>query len=396
MRGIIYCLFLASFTSVAQTDYTFIAKHSDDVSCLAFSPDNTHIVSGGWDSKLIIYSNDSSYKVQQELKDFHGAVKSIAFSRDGYKMLAGGQEGKLAIYGFNDLSSWDVVGLDSFMNINNSQINKLIYGPGMRTIFSAGDDGNFITYDLAKKKILKVVTKRPISAACVSIDRRSYFIANEGAPTITQYNVFGKVMKTYEGHLDNVTDLLVTPNRKYLISSSKDRTIKIWNLQNGKVERTIIEHTWAVTDIELDPFGVYLVSCGLDGGVGLFSVETGDKLMFEILPKHKCNAIAMSPDLTKIAVAARIDGSDSSGFYIIPTDLKPRNIKLPTRYFADKKEKEMHDAIYEEHIEDQPTKKIESKPIPSKPSGSQDNKETKVKKTEVILKKSEQVEIRID
>ncbi|MBT8326138.1 MAG: hypothetical protein KJP21_00355, partial [Bacteroidia bacterium] len=337
MRGILYFILLVSLVSRAQTDYKFIDKHSDDVSCLAFSPDNTHIVSGGWDSKLIVYSNDSLYVIQQELKDFHGAVKSIAFSRDGYKMLAGGQEGKLAIYGFNDLSSWDIVGLDSFLNINNSQINKLIYGPGMRTIFIAGDDGNFITYDLTKKKILKVVTKRPISAACVSIDRRSYFIANEGSATITQYDVFGKVLRTYEGHLDNVTDILVTPNRKYLISSSKDRTIKIWNLQNGKVENTIIQHTWAVTDIELDPFGVYLVSCGLDGGVGLFSVETGDKLMFEVLPKHKCNAIAISPDLTKIAVAASMDGSESSGFYIIPTKLKARNIKLPKRYFADKK-----------------------------------------------------------
>ena len=393
MRGIIYAFLIDSLSSAAQTNYTFIAKHSDDVSCLAFSPDNTHIVSGGWDSKLIIYSNDSLYSVQQELNDFHGAVKSIAFSRDGYKMLAGGQEGKLAIYGFNDLSSWSVVGLDTFMNINNSQINKLIYGPGMRTVFSAGDDGNFITYDLAKKKILKVVTKRPISAACVSIDRRSYFIANEGTATITQYDVFGKVLKTFDGHLDEVTDLLVTPNRKFLISSSKDRTIKIWNLQNGKIERTIIEHTWAVTDIELDPYGVYLVSCGLDGGVGLFSVETGDKLLFEVLPKHKCNAIAMSPDLTKIAVAARVDGADSSGFYIVPTKLEPRKIKLPKRYFADKKEKEMHEAIYEEHIEDIPKKKTEIKESPKKVVPSKTETKTK---SEVILKKSEQVEIRID
>ena len=128
-------LLLTSFSSMSQNSNTFIAKHSDDVSCVAFSPDNTHIVSGGWDSKLIVYENDSTYPVQQELKDFHGAVKTIAFSRDGFKMLAGGQEGKLAIYGFNDLSSWDIVGLDTFLEINQSQINKLIYGPGMRTLF---------------------------------------------------------------------------------------------------------------------------------------------------------------------------------------------------------------------------------------------------------------------
>ncbi len=393
MRLVIICLILATSNVFAQIDFELIAKHSDDVSCLAFSPDNTHIVSGGWDSKLIVYANDSTYKIQQELKDFRGAVKSIAFSRDGFKMLAGGQEGKLAIYGFNDLSSWDVVGLDTFMEINNSQINKLLYGPGMRTVFSAGDDGRFLTYDLTKKKIIEVKTKRPISAACVAIDRRSYFVANEGSPAITQYNIFGKEMKTFNGHLNDVTDLLVTPNRKYLISSSKDRTIKIWNLVNGKVERTILEHTWAVTDIELDPYGVFLVSCGLDGAINLFMVESGEKLLQENLPRHRCNSIAISPDLTKIAVASHTDGAESSGFYIIPTKLKPRKVKLPKRYFADKEEKALYESIYLNDEQQQAEAEKKAKKAAAKSSST---KKIAPKKTETIINKSEQVEIRRD
>ncbi|MGB0849794.1 MAG: WD40 repeat domain-containing protein [Bacteroidia bacterium] len=397
MRLIAFCLVLASVSTFAQIEFELIANHQDDVSCLAFSPDNTHIVSGGWDSKLIVYANDSTYQVQQELKDFRGAVKTIAFSRDGFKMLAGGQEGKLAIYGFNDQSSWSIVGLDTFMEINNSQINKLIYGPGMRTVFSAGDDGRFLTYDLSKKKTLEVRTKRPISAACVAVDRRSYFISNEGSPLITQYNVFGKVMKNFSGHLNDITDLLVTPNRKYLISSSKDRTIKVWNLSNGKVEKTLLEHTWAVTDIELDPYGKFLVSCGLDGAVNLFNIETGEKLQQENLPRHRCNSVAISPDLTKIAVASHTDGAESTGFYIIPTELKPRKVRLPKRYFADKEEKAQYEAIYlsdEEQAAEasKDSKKTTQKSTPKKEANQQKKAPTK---EEVILKKTEQVEIRI-
>ena len=254
--------------------------------------------------------------------------------------------------------------------------------------FSAGDNGDFVTFDLTKKKVLRISTKRPISAACVSIDRRSYFIANEGSATISQFDVFGKVTREFTGHLDEVTDLLVTPNRKYLISSSKDKSIKIWNLQNGNVEHTLINHTWAVTDIELDPYGVYLVSSGLDGGYGLYSVETGDKLMFEVLPKLKCNAIAISPDLTKLAVAVSGNSGDSSGFYVIPTKLKPRKVKLPKRFFIDKKEKELYEAMNQE---EEKTDKVDKSSDPK----SNPKKIPSKKDSEKVIKKSEQVEIRV-
>ncbi len=393
MRIFLVCLLFASLSSVAQISFPFVVQHDDDVSCLSFSPDNSFIVSGGWDSKLIVYSNDSTYNIHQELKDFSGAVNDITFSRDGYKMIAGGQEGKLAIYGFNDLSSWDIIGLDTFLEINNSQINKLIYGPGMRTIFSAGDNGNFMTYDLTKRKVLKIETKRPISAAAVSVDRRSYFIANEGNPVITRYDVFGKSMQTFEGHLNDVTDILVTPNRKYMISSSKDRTIKIWNMANGKLERTILEHTWAVTDIDMDPYGKVLVSCGLDGTVGLYDIETGEKLMQESLPRHKCVAIALSPNLTKIAVATRHDDSEvHAGFYIITTPLKERKVRLPKRYFTDKDEEELYNSIYLEDVED--IEVIKKDPKTTKPKEAP--KPEKKVKTEKVIKKTDQVEIKLE
>jgi WD40 repeat protein len=393
----IFLLFLA-FASTAQTNFPFIAHHNDDVNCLSFSPDNSFIVSGGWDSKLIVYSNDSAYEIHQELKDFSGAVNDIAFSRDGYKMIAGGQEGTLAIYGFNDLSSWDIIGLDTFLDINHSQINKLVYGPGMRTIFSAGDNGQFMTFDLTKKKVLKLETKRPISAAAVSVDRRSYYISNEGNPEIIQYDVFGKQMQTFSGHLNDITDLLVTPNRKYLISSSKDRTIKIWNVANGKLERTILEHTWAVTDIDMDPYGKVLVSCGLDGTIGMYDIETGNLLLQESLPRHKCNAVALSPDLTKIAVATHFDAQEgNTGFYVLPTPLKARKVRLPKRYFADKEEEELYNSIYLEDVEEIELKETKKDTKAGSKTDVKSSKNVPVKsKKATIIKKTEQVEIKIE
>lgn len=382
-------------SAVAQTPYTYVDKHSDDISCIIFSPDNNYIVSGGWDGQIIAYKNDSAYEVEATLKEFVGAVNSIDFSRDGYKMIAGGQEGKLDIYHFNDYVSFDLIDLDTSLSINRGQINKLIYGPGMRTVFSAGDNGSFMTYDLTKKKVIPLETKRPISAAAVAIDRRSFFIANEGDPTIKQFNIFGKEIRSFTGHTNDITDLITTPNRKYLISASRDRTVRIWNILTSKVENTLTNHTWFVTDMDTDPFGKYLVTCGLDGKINLYEVERGKLLKDETLPKNKCNAIALSPDLTKIAVATHMDNqTDKSGFFIIPTGLAPRKVKTAKRFIADKQERAYYEAHYKDEMEEE-VEAVEKKKTPTN-TKTKNPKPKKVVPKEQVLEKTDQLEIRRD
>ena len=39
-------------------------------------------------------------------------------------------------------------------------------------------------------------------------------------------------MKTLEGHTDAVKSVCVSPDEKYIISGSKDKTIKIWDMIN--------------------------------------------------------------------------------------------------------------------------------------------------------------------
>jgi len=348
MRVYFIALTLFSLQLFAQENKpVYYGNQSDDVSSIAYSPDNKFLVSGSWDGSVLIYSNDSSYSffengkeydVVQTIKNDEGAINSIAYSRDGYKLISGGQDGKINIYGFNDSSSWDIAGLDTTLEINNGPITKLIYGPGMRTIFSAGEDGRFMTFDIAKDKVIPLDTKKPITAAAVAVDRMSFFLANEYSAAITQYDIFGKPLRTFEGHSNDITDLAVTIDRKFLISASKDKTIKIWTIANGKELKTLSGHTWEVKDIDIDISGKFLVSCGLDGKVILWDVASGEILMTQDLPGAKCNALALSPNLTQIAVAAHLDNSNSpSGFFIVNTPLKARKITVAKRVVIEKK-----------------------------------------------------------
>ena len=382
----------STFIANAQIDsLAYQAHHDDDITVIEYSPDGKYLVSGSWDESIIIQKNDSTNEVVQRIRHNRGAVTSISFSRDGYRMIAGGQDGKLNIYHFND-SFLSVATLDTTLTINQSQINKLIYGPGMRTLFSAGDDGRFIAYDMVNQRTTPIKTSRPISAAGVAVDRMSYFIAHENRTEIVQYDIMGRKIKSYRGHLDQVTDILVTLDRKHIITSSKDKTVRIWEIRSGKEIFTFGDHTWTVTDIAIDSHGKYLVSGGLDGPVFLYDLKSKKLIKSFNLEKFKINALAFSPNNTTIAVAAQKDeSSDSAGYFILKTGLNYRPIKLPKRFQVKKKSKKNKS---KNSTKDQRLK-LGNQPIQSKKSNL-NSKNEKPKSNEKVIKKTDQIEIRID
>lgn len=390
MRNILFALLFSSIAGLGQVDsFPYYSNHTDDITTIIISPDDRYILTASWDETVIIHKNDSTCESVQVLADYKGAVNTLAFSRDGQTLLAGGQDGKLNIYSFSD-SFFLVATKDTTLLLNDAQIKKLIYGPGMRTIFSAGSDGRFVIYDLVKEKPMALNGNRPICAAAVAIDRMSYFIANEGSPLIQQFDIFGKLVNTFEGHSNDITDLLVTVDRKYLISSSKDKTIKIWDIVNAKEEHTFSEHTWSVTDIDTDPFGLYLVSGSLDGTVNMYDLKERTKLATYNLTGYKVNAVALSPSNTAIVAAAQPSGiTNPAGFFKIPTGIKELKVVLPKKMdLAPLQAKARELKKKEKRTKKEAVEKAKSGTDPAKTSTKGANKES-------VLDLSEQVKITI-
>lgn len=328
MRLLSIFTFLLFISASAQKNIQYVADHKDEIKTIKYSPDGSFIVSGGWDRLVQIHKSDSTSALVQIVDDHRGAVNTIAFSRDNRTMITGGQDAKINIYIF-DSTYFDVATSDTSLVLNEFEINRLIYGPGMRTIFSAGDDGQFITYDLVRQKAIPLKGQRPISAAAVSIDRRSYYIAYEGDAIIYRFDVRGKEINRLEGHSNDITDILVTVDRKSVISSSKDKSVRIWETKTGKEKHSWTDHTWAVTDIDIDPFATFLVSGSLDGTIILYDLKKMEMIDSTHFKNTKINAVALSPDYSQMSAATNKVGDEGFGYYVIQTDIKPRKIVLP-------------------------------------------------------------------
>lgn len=390
MARLYYLMFLLLCASLTQAHHepTFVGGHFNDITSVAYSPDGQYIVTGCWDGSLYIYSNDSIPQYYLSFSDLSSTVTSLAFSRDSRKLLVGSFEGKIISYNFPHKDSTDqYIGVDTTFTFTNKPINKVYYGPGLRMIFAADEGNKFIAYDLVKRVHRDIKTEAPVKSFAVSIDRMNYFIAIEGSTSIYQYNIQGKQIRTFEGHGGQVTDLEVTLDRKYLVSSSVDKTVRIWNLATGKLHKSFLNHTWDIKAIAIDPYSKYIVSCGIDGLINIFDISTGTVLNTFNNTNGRCTDISLSPDLSHVIVGLQMDviGEEGYGANVWETGLKrPSSGKVVP---SAKQSKAVQEALKKKKANTTPAKK---------PTETDGEEEEDGKKGQTTIRKTDQVEITIE
>ena len=76
----------------------------------------------------------------------------------------------------------------------------------------------------------------------------------------------GNLEKTFsELHTSTVVAIVALPDNQHALSGSWDKTVKLFNVNDGNVLRTFKYHTDAVQALALLPDGLRFVSGSLDG-----------------------------------------------------------------------------------------------------------------------------------
>ena len=80
------------------------------------------------------------------------------------------------------------------------------------------------------------------------------------------------MLYTISGHSDSILLLAVSQDSLTLFSSSKDKTIKVWNLKTGELVQTLVGHSCAVKDMFLNSNENILASTDIEGTVKIWIV----------------------------------------------------------------------------------------------------------------------------
>ncbi|MFB2921618.1 protein kinase domain-containing protein [Aerosakkonema funiforme] len=107
--------------------------------------------------------------------------------------------------------------------------------------------------------------------------------------------------RTLIGHSNWVWSVAFSPDSKTLASGSRDKTIKLWDLQTGKQIRTLWGHSNWVWSVAFSPDGKTLVSGSGDKTLKVWQIPSGK--IIRTLEGHSgpIYAIAFSPDGRTIA-----------------------------------------------------------------------------------------------
>jgi WD40 repeat protein len=103
-------------------------------------------------------------------------------------------------------------------------------------------------------------------------------------------------MRTLNGHSDAVLSVAISPDSQVLVSSSADRTIRIWNLSSYTQPQILIGHSSWVNSVAISPNGNIIASGSADSTIKLWNLHTGELLRTLTGHSSAVLSVAISPD----------------------------------------------------------------------------------------------------
>ena len=163
------------------------------------------------------------------------------------------------------------------------------------TLYAAGYDHTIRFWEALSGICSRTIqhSDSQVNRLCISPDKR--WLAAAGHHEVKLYDIRSTnpnhVLK-FEGHNGNVTGVAFHCEGKWLVTSSEDGTVKIWDTRSGSIQRNY-SHGSPVNDVVIHPNQGELVSCDRGGNVRIWDLGE-NKCTHQLIPEEDVSVASVT------------------------------------------------------------------------------------------------------
>ncbi len=309
-------------------------KHKEEVNRAYFSLDGKKLITSGNDNIAIIWNLADNQAIELELHT--NDVVDAVFSSSGKYIATAGADQKVVI--------WNSFGEELHSSDLDSKINAIRFTPDEKYVAGAMSDSCVHILDFVNNKTKQIIRGHNgivNSLEFYSNDIDTLLVTGAYDNTARLWSMNGINIQTFTGHAGQVTQATISPNGKFILTASSDKTVRIWKKSiaapllrfaqrinnacysqdkriilstqgsiaqlwttQGKEIRTLKGHSNTIMCADFSSDGNYIATGSEDGTIILWTLEGQKK---QILHGHSeiILSVRFSPDNKKIISCGR-------------------------------------------------------------------------------------------
>ncbi|KIV88658.1 hypothetical protein PV10_08322 [Exophiala mesophila] len=132
-----------------------------------------------------------------------------------------------------------------------------------------------------------------VNRLCITPDKK--YLAAAGRHMVRLYDIKSSnpnPIQQFEGHTNNVTGVAFHCEGKWMVTSSEDMTVRVWDTRSGLVQRNY-QHTHPVNDVVIHPNQGELVSADRGGNIRIWDLGES-KCTHQLIPDEDVSVSSVS------------------------------------------------------------------------------------------------------
>ncbi|XP_053355155.1 cilia- and flagella-associated protein 52 [Clarias gariepinus] len=204
--------------------------HSMGVTAIKSTSDCTRLVSGGGEGQVRVWHIlHNTHRLIASMKEHKASVNSIKIKSNNEECVTASSDGTCII--------WDMVRfVRNQMILANTLFKSVCYHPDEYQILTSGTDrkiGYWEVYDGAAVRELEASQSGAINGMDISADGEHFITGGDDKLVKVWRYVDGDVTHVGVGHSGSITSVCVSPNKRFIITTSADGALLRWRFPNS-------------------------------------------------------------------------------------------------------------------------------------------------------------------